>query len=247
MKPFSYYKKNIDSILENSYTNKKLFKENFHVIMGALKISKPFREFFTLYNEIEQKQFKSKDELGEYINESILYLRPKIKSISLVCNILEKVFSKRTNLIKESENKVYGSLDYLIYKKGVRNISKRLEVKNNLIENVLDKKPIRNLSNSLTPKTLAYTLSENYNKEFSKLSKEDKGLLSEVLSVKKQDLSNKVNNLKKDLLTRINSLVKESKEENLKAKLTQTKNVVIKMKKDKLSLLRLKQLHSDLN
>ncbi len=51
-----------------------------------------------------------------------------------------------------------------------------------------------------------------------KLSKEDKGLLSEVLSVKKQDLSNKVNDLKKNLLTRINSLVKESKEENLKAK-----------------------------
>ena len=58
MKPFSYYKKNIDSILEHSYNNKKLFKENFHVIMGALKISKPFREFFTLYNEVEQKQFK---------------------------------------------------------------------------------------------------------------------------------------------------------------------------------------------
>ena len=27
MKPFSYYKKNIDSILEHSYNNKKLFKE----------------------------------------------------------------------------------------------------------------------------------------------------------------------------------------------------------------------------
>ena len=247
MKPFSYYKKNIDSILENSYSNKKLFKENFHVIMGALKISKPFREFFTLYNEIEQKQFNSREELSEYINESILYLRPKIKSINLVCNILEKVFSKRANLIKESANRVYKSLDYLIYKKGVRNIPNRLEVKNNLIENVLDRSPIKNLSNSLTPRTLAYTLSENYNKEFSKLSKEDKGLLSEILSVKKEKLGNEIDTTKETLLKRINSLVKESKEENLKAKLTQTKNVILKMKKDKLSLLRLKQLHSDLN
>ena len=73
MKPFSYYKKNIDSILENSYSDKKLFKENFHVIMGALKMSKPFREFFTLYNEIEQKEFKNKEELGEYISESVYY------------------------------------------------------------------------------------------------------------------------------------------------------------------------------
>tara|TARA_R110000744_G_scaffold88054_1_gene171752 strand:+ start:287 stop:1030 length:744 start_codon:yes stop_codon:yes gene_type:complete len=247
MKPFSYYKKNIDSILENSYSNKKLFKENFHVIMGALKMSKPFREFFTLYNEIEQKKFKSKDELTEYINESILYLRPKIKSIGLVCNVLERVFNKRTNLIKESENKTYKSLDYLIYKKGVKNISNRLEVKNKLIENILDRKPITGLNNSLTPRTLAYTLSENYNKEFSKLSKEDKGLLSEILSIKKQNLGTKINTIKETLLKRINSLVKESTEETLKAKLTQTKNTILEMKKDKLSLLRLKQLHSDLN
>ena len=53
--------------------------------------------------------------------------------------------------------------------------------------------------------------------------------------------------MKENILKRINGLVKESDEENLKAKLTQTKNVVIKMKNDKLSLLRLKQLNSDLN
>ena len=157
MKPFSYYKKNIDSILEHSYNNKKLFKENFHVIMGALKISKPFREFFTLYNEVEQKQFKNKTELGEYINESVNYLQPKIKSIKTVCNILENVFNKRSNLVKKSNNKIYENLDYLIYKKGVRNISKRIEVKNNLIESVLNLKPTSGLSNTLNPKTLAYT------------------------------------------------------------------------------------------
>tara|TARA_R110002020_G_scaffold129703_2_gene290211 strand:+ start:2131 stop:2874 length:744 start_codon:yes stop_codon:yes gene_type:complete len=247
MKPFSYYKKNIDSILENSYNNKKLFKENFHVIMGALKVSKPFREFFTLYNEVEQKQFKNKTELTEYINESVIYLQPKIKSLKTVCNILENVFKKRTKLIKESNNEIYKNLDYLIYKKGVRNISQRIEKKNNLIEGILNTKPTNALNNTLNPKTLAYTLSENYNKEFSKLSKEDKGLLSEILSIKKENLNNEIVTIKGTILKRINNLVKESKEENLKGKLTQTKNVVIKMKNDKLSLLRLKQLNSDLN
>ena len=247
MKPFSYYKNNIDSILENSYNNKKLFKENFHVIMGALKLSKPFREFFTLYNEVEQKQFKNKTELTEYINESIIYLQPKIKSLKTVCNILENVFKKRIKLIKESNNEIYKNLDYLIYKKGVRNISQRIEKKNNLIESILNIKPTNTLNNTLNPKTLAYTLSENYNKEFSKLSKEDKGLLSEILSIKKENLNNEIVTIKETILKRINNLVKESKEENLKGKLTQTKNVVIKMKNDKLSLLRLKQLNSDLN
>ena len=247
MKPFSYYKKNIDSILENSYSDKKLFKENFHVIMGALKMSKPFREFFTLYNEIEQKNFKSKDEVSEYINESVYYLRPKIKSIKNVCNILENVFNKRTKLLKETNNKLYNSLDYLIYKKGVKNITNRLEVKNNLIESVLNKKEHKKLKTTLNPQTLAYTLSENYNKEFSKLSKDDKVLLSEIMSIKKDNLFEEINKVKEVVLTRINSLVKESNEENLKAKLTQTKNVVLTMDKDKLSLLRLKQLQTDLN
>ena len=107
MKTFGYYKKNIDSILENSHNNKKLFKENFHVIMGALKLSKPFREFFTVYNEIEQKNFKNKEELNEYINESITHLRPKIKKLKNICSILENVFSRRTNMLSESNNSIY--------------------------------------------------------------------------------------------------------------------------------------------
>ena len=35
----------------------------------------------------------------------LIYLRPKIKSLTQVCNILESVFSKRKKLIKESEKK----------------------------------------------------------------------------------------------------------------------------------------------
>ena len=247
MKPFSYYKKNIDSILENSYLDKQLFKENFHVIMGALKLSKPFREFFTLYNDVETRNFKNKTELNEYLNESVTYLRPKIKSIKQICNILESVFSKRKKLIKESKNNIYSGLDYLIYKKGVKNISNKLEVKNKLVESIMDRKQTSRLNTKLTTKTLAYTLSENYNKEFSKLSVSDKKVLSEVLSTKSQVLKEEINKTKETILSRINTLVKESNEENLKAKLTQTKNVVIKMKTDKLSLLKLKQLVTDLN
>jgi hypothetical protein len=247
MKSFGYYKNNIDSILESCYGNKKLFKENFHVLMGALKLSKPFREFFTVYNEVEQRKFKNKEELTEYLNESIYYLRPKIKSIKGVCNILERVFNKRKNIIKENNNNIYSHLDYLIYKKGVRNITKRLDVKNNLIESVINKKSSKNLGTKLKPEVLAYTLSENYNKEFKSLSKEDKQVLSEILTIKDQNVNKQFESTRKTILTKINKLVKESKEENLKAKLTETKNVVLKMNSDKLSILRLKQLGKDLN
>ena len=68
-----------------------------------------------------------------------------------------------------------------------------------------------------------------------------------MMSVKKEKLSEEINNVKVVVLSKINSLVKESSEESLKVKLTQTKNVVLTMEKDKLSLLRLKQLQTDLN
>lgn len=45
MKNFGYYKNNIDSILENSFTNSDKFKRNLSVVMGAMKYSKILREF----------------------------------------------------------------------------------------------------------------------------------------------------------------------------------------------------------
>ena len=246
MKTFGYYKQNIDSILENSHHDKKLFKENFHIIMGALKLSKPFREFFTLYNEIEQKSFKNKEMLNEYINESIVHLRPKIKKLKNVCGILENVFSRRTNMLTESNNQIYSDLDYLIYKEGVRSIGKRINTKNNLVENVLNKEKLVKASKSFNPKVLAYTLSENYNKEFANLTKEDKGLISEIMSIKKSELSKNFKELKTNITNKINTLLKESNDTNLKVKLTETKNVINIMETDKLSFLKLKQLEIDL-
>ena len=247
MKTFGYYKKNIDSILENSHNNKKLFKENFHVIMGALKLSKPFREFFTVYNEIEQKNFKNKEELNEYINESISHLRPKIKKLKNICSILENVFSRRTNMLSESNNSIYEDLDYLIYKEGVRSISKRITTKKNLMENVLNKETLTKASKSFNRKVLAYTLSENYNKEFANLSKEDKGLISEIMSIKKTELNTSFGKTKTEIIDKINTLLKESKDTSLKVKLTETKNVISDMETSKLSFLKLKQLEIDLN
>ena len=247
MKTFGYYKKNIDSILENSHYDKKLFKENFHVVMGALKMSKPFREFFTVYNEIEQKSFKDKEELNEYITETITHLRPKIKNLKNICGVLDNVFSRRNDMLSESINDIYDNLDYLIYKDGVRSITKRINIKKNLVETILTKEKLTKLTSSLDPKILAYTLSENYNKEFKNLSKEDKSLISEIIAIKKPDLSEGFNKTKTSITDKINTLLKESNDNTLKAKLTETKNLVSKMETSKLSLLKLKQLEIDLN
>jgi hypothetical protein len=246
MKPFGYYKKSIDSILENSYTNKKLFKENFHIIMGAMKLSKDFREFFTLYNEFESTSL-NENTLEDYITESVDYLRPKIKNINMVCNVLDKVFEKRKKLITISENNVYDNLDYLIYKTGVKTLTKRIDTKKQLVESIKNRKDIHRIETTLSPKILAYSLSENFNKQFNTLENKDKDLLSEIISLKTSEVNKSFTNSKDAVLTQINTLVKESKDDNLIAKLIETKNKVITMKNNKLSLLQLKQLTHDLN
>ena len=74
MKGFAKYKQNLDNILENSYDNKEHFKKNLSVILGVMKFSKPLREFFTLYNEIEIKKFNSIDDSKAYISEALDHL-----------------------------------------------------------------------------------------------------------------------------------------------------------------------------
>ena len=246
MKPFGHYKKSIDSILENSYTNKKLFKENFHIIMGAMKLSKDFREFFTIYNELEATSL-NENTIEEYITESINYLRPKIKNIKMACNILDKVFAKRKKLITLNENNIYDNLDYLIYKTGVKTLTKRIDTKKQLVESIKNRKYTYKIETTISPKILAYSLSENFNKEFNTLENKDKELLSEIMSLKTEEVNKNFTNSKGTILEKINTLVKESKEDNLTAKLIETKNKVITMKNNKLSLLQLKQLHQDLN
>jgi len=246
MKPFGYYKKGIDSILENTYTNKKLFKENFHVVMGAMKLSKDFREFFTLYNDIESSPNVEKYS-EQYLNETIDYLRPKIENIRKTCKILDKVFESRESIIDRKDNVFYDNLDYLIFKTGSKSLDKRIESKHTLIESIKNRKTISSLGTKVSPNILSYTLSENFNKEYSSLSDNEKKLISEVITMDSNAINEEIKSEKKSLLTKLNILISENKENSLIEKLVETKNRVLESKNDKLTLIKLKQLSEDLN
>jgi len=211
-----------------------------------MKLSKDFREFFTLYNDFESSSL-NENTLEEYVNESVNYLRPKIKNLKVVCGVLDNVFSKRKNLIKINENKIYDNLDYLIFKTGVKTLNKRIETKKELVESIKGRKSTSKLETGLSPKILAYSLSENFNKQFSNLGTEEKEMISEIINLKNEEVDKNFTQNKDSIIGKINTLVKESKDDNLTARLIETKNKVITMKNSKLSLLQLKQLNQDLN
>ena len=153
MNNFSFYKQSLDTILENSYTDKNKFKKNLSVIMGAMKYSKTLREFFTLYNDIELKSIQDK-EIGEkYINESISYLRKNKSNLSKVQPILDKVIKKRKNLCVVKENTIYDKIDNIVFNNSPQNIEENIKLKTQLVEHI-SKEPQKRLNTKINPQTL---------------------------------------------------------------------------------------------
>ena len=164
MKNFGYYKNNIDSILENSFTNSDKFKRNLSVVMGAMKYSKILREFFTLYNEIESKHFDNLENSRGYINEAVTFLKENKSKLSKVTPILDKIILDRKELCTEKTNKIYENIDNVVFNDSIINLESISNSKKFLSENTLKiKKSSIKIKN---PKILSHVLSKNYGEQY---------------------------------------------------------------------------------
>ena len=143
MKGFAQYKQNLDTILENSYINKEGFKKNLSVIMGAIKFSKPLREFFTLYNEIELKKFKTKEESTIYLTEAINLLKENKTELVKVKPLLDKLVKGRKELINKNgkpNNDLYESIDTMVFGANAKNIENLISSRKCLTESMVGEK-----------------------------------------------------------------------------------------------------------
>ena len=160
MKNFGYYKNNIDSILENSFTNGDEFKRNLSVVMGAMKYSRVLREFFTLYNEIENKHFDNAEDSNEYINEAVNFLKNNKTKLNKVTPILNKIILDRKELCIKKSNKIYENIDNVVFNDSIIELEKISKSKKFLSENTLKAKKV--VSKIKNPKILSHVLSKNY-------------------------------------------------------------------------------------
>lgn len=246
MKSFTYYKNSIDSILENSFRDSKKFKKNLSVIMGAMKYSKVLREYFTLYNELESKKFKTENESREYINEAISYLKDNKKHLKKITPILDKIINDRKELCKEIHNQTYTSIDKVVFNNSINKLEVVTESRNFLIKNLLgeSKKSIKKIAN---PKILSHVLSKNYGKTYNtSLSESQKDILKNTLLMTEDTLTKEYINIKDIALNKLNTLISESKEENLSAKLVEVKNEIRGLESSKKSYIRVRGLLEDL-
>ena len=246
MKSFSHYKNNIDSILENSFRNSNKFKNNLSVIMGAMKYSKILREFFTLYNEIENKHFTTREEAREYINESIDYLKRNKNKLSKVEPILNKIIADRKELCTKKSNKIYENIDNIVFNKSVTNLENISKSKNFLSENMLGTKKIQGKIKN--PKILSHVLSKKYGEAYNQtLTENEQNILKNTLLMTEDTLNNEFNNVKEITLNKISSLLKESKDDTVSATLVKVKNEIKGLNNTKKSYIRVRSLLEDLN
>jgi hypothetical protein len=246
MKSFGQYKNNIDSILENSFKDSDTFKKNLSVIMGAMKYSKVLREFFTLYNEIGSKKFKTQEESKEYLNESIGYLKTNRNKLSKVIPILDKIVGDREEFCTKDTNQVYENIDNIVFNDSVVNLENVSISKRFLSEGMLgSRKPV---GKTISPKILSHALSKTYGEEYGKeLTESQQHILKNTLLMTEDTVTEEFNNVKEITLNKINSILKESKDDNLSAKLVEVKNEINGLNTTKNSYIKVRGLLEDLN
>ena len=247
MKGFAKYKQNIDSILENSYEDKDKFKKNLSVIMGTMKFSKPLREFFVLYNEIESKKFDSTDSSRDYITEAVKYLKENKEGLKSVVKILDNVIEKRKDLCVESTNIIYHNIDTMVFGSGVLNLESTIKSRNLLIESMVGKEN-KSVVFEADSKILSQIVSKKYQEEYgSALNESERSILKNTLIMSEDTLNTEYDNVKDIAIKTLNNMISESKEESLSAKLTEVKNEILTLKKSKSSYIRVRGLLEDLN
>ena len=246
MKSFGHYKNSIDSILENSFKDSKVFKKNLSVIMGAMKYSKVLREFFTLYNEIDSKNFKTEEESKEYLNESIGYLKTNRDKLKKALPILNKIVEDRKELCTKKINPIYENIDNIVFNNTIVNLEKISKSKKFLGESMVGlNQPASKIKN---PKILSHILSKKYGEEYNtELTETQQNILKNTLLMTEDTLTNEFTNIKEITLNKINSILKESKDDNLSIKLVEVKNEISGLDVTKKSYIKVRSLLEDLN
>jgi|TARA_R110000824_G_scaffold98447_3_gene234922 hypothetical protein len=248
MKGFAKYKQNLDNILENSYGDKKDFKKNLSVIMGAMKFSKPLREFFTLYNEIESKKFETIEDSRVYISEALGHLKRNKKELTKVKNVLDKIICDRKDLCVNTTNKIYEEIDNLIFNSSIKRLGNNVKSKKFLSESMIQKTIKQRINKTITPKVLAHVISKNYEEEFGgKLTESEKGILKNTLLMTEDSVIKEFNNVKDIAVTTLNKLLADSKDNNISAKLVETKNEINTLTSSKTNYIRVRGFLEDLN
>jgi hypothetical protein len=244
MDTFGTIKSKILKKLTESYISKN--KSEIKEIVTIMKSDKEFKDLYLFYEEIENKHIENIDTAKLYVEEIGTILKNKNLLIENTCNILSE---KLKGIIAE-DNKFYDALDQLLDVDSLKNIEKKVEAKKKIVEVVTTEKKfnIKESTEFTKNETLLHAVMANdFNSYYDEvLSEEEKIELKMILSLSKDELSEKITTIKESIFNKINSHLNESTDNTLKEKLNEAKNQVINSEISKYSYYKLKSLLTDI-
>lgn len=245
MNKFGVIKTKMLTKLIESYSNQS--KKEVKDILTTIKENKDFKEMYLFYEEIENKFFEDKDVAKLYVEEITSILKNQSKNISE----FSKSLNTKLGNIQINENEVYTLLDILSENDNLNNIDKKVIAKKKLVEHLTTKKEIKE-SEKITYTTnenlLHAVLANNFNVLYSNsLNEEQKEELKNILSITDEDLTTKTSELKESILNQVDTILTESKDDDLMNKLNKVKDEVKTMDTSKYNYYRLVQLKNGLN
>ena len=241
---FGKTKNRIDSILVNTFSQKSKFKKAFHTLMESLKDNSTNREFFVIYSQMENKSFNSSKDAEEYLNESIKTLKSKKNKVNL--KRINSSIEKYSSYIGKQSNRLYESMDTLIFNENVLDIEKRIEAKK-IVLNVLQSKKSKPITESNIPNSLLINLStKNFNKKYDNLTENDKVQFKTLMNKDVDKLEKEINGLVEEVSDKLDKLINESTNSKLLNKLEETKKKIQETKKSKVSFYKIKELNKTL-
>ena len=241
---FGKTKNRIDSILVNTFSQKSKFKKAFHTLMESLKDNSTNREFFVLYSQMENKSFNSYKDAEDYLNESIKTLKSKKNKVNL--KKINNSIKKYSSYIGKKSNRLYESMDTLIFNENVLDIEKRIEAKKLVLKNLQTKKS-KPISENKVPTSLLINLStKNFNQKYENLTENDKVKFKTLMNKDMDKLEKEINGLVEEVSGKLDKLISESTDTKLLNKLEETKKKIQETKKNKVSFYKIKELNKTL-
>jgi hypothetical protein len=222
-------------------------KSDIKEILDFLKEDKDLKEMYLLYEEIENKHFEDEDTAKFYVDELTSALKGKSKNLKGLIKKMNESFGD----IDIENNEVYNILDLLSEEDSLLNIDKKVLAKKKLVTFLRTKKEVNEskiTDFSKNENLLHAVLANNFNVVYDNtLSESEKKELKDILSINNEELEIRTNKLKESILTKVDTLLTESKEDNVISKLNDVKEEVSKMESNKYNYYKLTQLKNGLD
>jgi hypothetical protein len=217
----------------------KNFKKN---ILENKEISK----IFYIYDDLSAKKGLDKEIASDYVNESIEELQKLIEKNTDKITSLSKWID---GVLSEEIDSDYTDIDNVVYNnKSIKNLENVLESKRNIKNLITSEKQnvIVKESINIPLSSMLKIASNSFNKEFENISESEKKELKELLSLTKEEVKTKHQELKESVLNKLKTNLNESTDSEITEKINLTIEKISESKSDLMSLYKLTQLNQGL-